>query len=142
MKDLPFGIFLHHDPEALKPPHGGPVWTIHDYEATLSSDVDLIGGICVEAIAPNAMDEAKWFEEELSKSSLTYGFVAGVDLMRDISDHTINLKKLSRFRGMRHILNFELRDLHVSLFFADGGSQRASLLSLRYHVLACASYPI
>jgi hypothetical protein len=47
----------------LDPPHGGPIYSIQDYEKSLSPDVELIGGVIIEAISDHPLDEAKFFEE-------------------------------------------------------------------------------
>ena len=63
---------------------------MQDYEDLISRDqneVELIGGVFMEAVAASSrkLDEAKWVQSELDKSSLPYGLVAGCDLSQDVS---------------------------------------------------------
>ena len=53
------------------------------------------------------IEEAKWVNKHLDKSSLPYGMVSGVDMMNDITE-TINFSKtLPRWRGFRVMLNYD-----------------------------------
>ena len=70
--------------------------------------VELIGGMFVEASSEwnKRIEEAQWCNRELDASLLPYGIVAGIDLARNISPNLKAMKKIERFRGFRHILNF------------------------------------
>ena len=89
-----------------------PIFVIKDYEALILGEddpVELIGGVFVEANATpeRRLDEAKWVDKELDKSSLPYGLVAGIDLQQDIHEVIAFNKTQKRWRGYRNILNYD-----------------------------------
>ena len=69
--------------------------------------VELIGGVFMEAVAKShrKLDEAKWVQSELDKSSLPYGLVAGCDLSQDVSVAIKACSELKDFRGFRELMN-------------------------------------
>ena len=70
--------------------------------------VEFLGGVFIEACAePNKrIEEAKWVDKELDKSTRPYAIVSGIDLAQDITE-TLNANKaLPKWRGFRNILNW------------------------------------
>jgi predicted TIM-barrel fold metal-dependent hydrolase/uncharacterized protein involved in tolerance to divalent cations len=62
----------------------------------------------MEAISDHPHDEAKFFDQQCGESEGTiYGFVAGIDMTKDISQELKHYKTMHRFCGVRHIFNFE-----------------------------------
>ena len=53
------------------------------------------------------LEEAKWVNEELNKSSLPYAIVSGIDLQQDITEVIAFNKTLDRWRGFRNVLNYD-----------------------------------
>ena len=63
----------------------------------------------VEAFSDTPTDEAKWFQTEFenAKVSNNYGIIAGVNLLdEEFESHIRTLKKIGRFRGVRHAHNY------------------------------------
>ena len=87
-------------------------FTTKEYEELITGHddpVELIGGCWMEACCTPDLkiEEAKWVNKHLDKSSLPYGMVSGVDMMNDITE-TINFSKtLPRWRGFRVMLNYD-----------------------------------
>jgi hypothetical protein len=63
----------------------------------------------MEAFSDRPTDEAKWFQTEFesAKVSNNYGITAGVNLLdEELESHVRVLKKIGRFRGVRHAHNY------------------------------------
>ena len=71
--------------------------------------VELLGGVFVEVNVPTdqKIEEAKWVDKQLHKSSLPYGMVTGVDMTADITQTIDFNRTLARWRGFRHLLNYD-----------------------------------
>ena len=86
------------------------LFLMKDYEEMImgeQDEVELIGGVFMEAVAAphRRIDEAKWVQSELDKSSLPYGLVAGCDLSQDVLVNIMANTDLKSFRGFRELMN-------------------------------------
>jgi hypothetical protein len=73
-----------------------------------TNNVTPIGGMFIEVgNAGKRIEEAKWVNGVLEKSSLTYGSIAGINVAEDVTPYIESAQNLNRVRGFRQMLNFD-----------------------------------
>ena len=89
---------------------------IKDYENLVLSqnDVELIGGVEVECGVPPfwEIEEVKWVDSELNKSTRPYAIVSGIPIQYDVTEVINYNKTLNRWRGFRDMLNWNIQGDH------------------------------